>query len=287
MDRRRLRFVDDICPLPEHPSLSFDGTAWASAVASSISPIIPHKNGYTATILENRLVTWHRTFTLDDVPPEPVPSAMKSLFHVHEWGPDVWPRKYEGWKYFSAPNCHAIALLRPGEDYRKRWSSHARRHFSTFKKSEVTLRLGTPKEVEIHVRPSQVPRNMQDVLVRLMHKHLAVHPQDVEVLIAEHDGKVIASFIATNCDEIKQSNYLFGFFLPEYGKLQAMTGLVDWWFARSLERGYHSVTFGDIVPPLHLPFDSAVGYSNFKTHFGVHRVWLPGSFWKITRVRAG
>lgn len=283
MDRRRLRIVDDICPLPAHPPLSFDGTAWASTVAASIVPIIPHANGYTATILQNRLITWHRTFTVDDVPPEPLPLPKSSFLHVHEWGPDIWPRNHNGWRYFSAPNCHAIALLNATTDYHKVWSSHARRHLSTFKKSGATLRVGTPEEAAAHCRPSQVPKHLQEVFLRLMHKHLATHPNDIEVLLAEHQGKVIGGFVAANCDAIKQSSYLFGFFHPNAAKLQPMTGLIDWWFTRSLERGYVSVTFGDIVPPHSLPFDSALGYSNFKTHFGIRRVWLPGSFWKISR----
>ena len=129
---------------------------------------------------------------------------------------------------------------------------------------------------------SQVPKSLQIALLRTLDKHLTVHPDTIDILIAEKDGRAIACHVAGNCDEAGLSEYIIGAFHPDYKKENPMVGLVDWWYKRSLERGYKTLTFGHMEPPATALPASGNGYSFFKTHFGVERIWFPKNRWKFT-----
>ncbi|KKW30831.1 MAG: hypothetical protein UY72_C0002G0006 [Candidatus Uhrbacteria bacterium GW2011_GWD2_52_7] len=281
MHTSRLRIVSDICPMSGNDSLCPSGTRWQGNVAPSTSPIIWHNDGYTATVLRTPILTWYRTFTANNTPPAELPRAT-SLLTLHEWIPTSMPTHFRGWKHISAPDLAAVTFLEA--DYAAKWSEQARRHLRTFRRSTLRLELGTLEDVDIVNKHSQVPRGLQDVFRNVVKRHLATQPNTLDFLIAKsHDGTPCAAFVAGNCDEIQQSTYLVGCFDPAFAKDFPMVGLVDWWFQRSLERGYRSVNFGDIVPPRPLPsfLEHGIGYSLFKTHFNIHRVNLPGCFWKI------
>ena len=281
MDCTRLRCIRDICPVPGNGAMCPSGTAWQAAAATSIAPIILHADGYTATVVRGPIVTWLRTFTAGNMPPEALPTS-HALITVHEWIPTSMPARYDGWHRVSAHDLAAVAMVTPS--YRDAWSEHGRRHLRHYEKSGLTLGFGTIDDVKRVYPRSTVPRHLQRVFLRNVEQRLAVQPETIDILVARYaDGAPCAVFVAGNCDEIGQSVYLLGCFLPEFGRMQPMAGLIDWWFRRCLERGYRSVNFGDIVPPRALPIlEGGIGYSIFKTHFGIHRVWLPGSFWKIT-----
>lgn len=280
MDRSRLRLIRDISPVPGNGLFCPSGTLWQSAGAPSVAPIIVRVDGYTATVVANPIVTWFRTFTTGNTPPEGLETS-RSLVTLHEWIPTSMPTKADGWRHLSSPDLAAVALLTT--EYRATWSEHARRHLKLFERSGLTLKLGTIDDVKTIYPRSTVPRHLQTVFMRHVERRLAHQPETIDVLLAvTTDGAPCAAFVAGNCNEIRQSVYLLGCFLPEVGHHQPMTGLVDWWFARSLERGCVSVNFGDIVPRHTVPLlEGGIGYSVFKTHFGIHRVWLPGSFWKV------
>lgn len=280
MERSRLYRISDICPIRGNNTLSPSGTNWQAQAAPTIAPMIWRPDGYTATVVNNAVLTWYRTFTADNEPPTNLPTS-RSLVTLHEWIPTSMPTSHIGWTRVSASDLAAVAFL--SSNYRSTWSEHARRHLRAFQKSELTLERGTVEDVERIYPHSSVPTHLQRVFLRHVKRRLEHQADTIDILVARQpDGIACAAFVAGNCEEIKQSTYLIGCFLPEAGRYQPMTGLVDWWFSRSLERGYATVNFGDIVPPIYLPLlERGVGYSVFKTHFGIHRVWLPGSFWKI------
>ncbi len=281
MDVKRLRTVGDLCPIPGNGFWCPSGTRWQGSVAPTIAPIIWREDGYTATVMQSPLFTWLRTFTSGNTPPQNLHEP-RSLITLYEWIPTSRPQQYTGWKHVGASDLAAVTLLQ--DDYQTHWSGQARRHLRIFERSNLTLELGTLDEVDAIYRHSQVPRSMQAVFRNVVKRHLAIQPETVDMLIARApDGTPCAAFIAGNCEEIKQSTYLVGCFHPAYAKHSPMFGLVDWWFRRSIERGYISVNFGDIVPPRPMPsfLERGIGYSLFKTHFDIHRVWLPGSYWKL------
>jgi len=281
----RLRIVNDICPLPGFPT--HDPFAWKGIAAKSVQPLIEHPNGYTITDFANRFVTWHRTFTRDHNVPK---LSSKSFLHIHEWIPPTEPSrsiiealKNAGRRYrkFSMNHFEAIAVL--GNDPTKRWSSQARRHLAATKKNpHLALRFGTIDDIATMMPHSQVPRSLHSTFLDFAKRHIAAHPQDIEVLIATIDGHVVAGFIAGYCAEARESSYLVGCFTGDGGKAHAMVALVAWWFERCAERGMAHANFGDIVGPHPFPFDDMIGYSNFKTHFNIHRVWMPGGRWCVT-----
>ncbi len=280
----RLRIVRDICPLPGFPS--HDPSPWKGVAAKSVRPLIEHANGYTVTDFENRFVTWHRTFTKDlDVP---VLHAT-SFIHIHEWIPPTEPPsslidtlKSAGRRYrkFSMNHFEAIAIIEPNAT--SRWSSQARRHLAATKKNEkLKLSFGTIHDIAAMMPHSQVPRSLHDTFLDFAKRHMSAHPQDIEVLIAKLDDVIVAGFVAGYCPDARESTYLVGCFTGDGGKAHAMVALVAWWFERCAERKMVHANFGDIVGPHPFPFDDMIGYSNFKTHFNIHRVWMPGGRWKI------
>ncbi len=277
--------VNDICPLPGFPS--HDPFAWKGAASQSRFPMIEHTNGYTVTDFRNRFITWHRTFTKDhDVPK----LSSKSWVHIHEWIPPTEPSRSvidrlnsEGRSFhaFSMNHFEALTILTP--EPTKLWSSQARRHLSSARKNaDLELRIGTIDEIASMLPTSQVPKSLHTTFLDFAKRHIAAHPQDVEVLIATLSDQPVAGFIAGYCLEASESSYLVGCFTGEGGKAHAMVALVAWWFERCTERGMLHANFGDIVGPYPFPFDDMIGYSNFKTHFNIHRVWMPGSRWKIS-----
>ncbi len=281
----RLRIVRDICPLPGFPS--HDPFAWKGVAAKSAMPLIEHPNGYTVTDFQNRFITWHRTFTRDLQ--APILSA-SSLVHIHEWIPPTEPSQFvinslraRGRRYrkFSMNHFEAIAIIESNPS--QHWSSQARRHLAATKKNpNLKLRIGTIDEIAKIMPDSQVPRSLHDTFLDFAKRHIAAHPQDIEVLIATLNGAVVAGFIAGYCTEARESSYLVGCFTGDGGKAHAMVALVAWWFERCAKRGMMHANFGDIVGPHPFPFDDMIGYSNFKTHFNIHRVWMPGGRWCIT-----
>ena len=175
----------------------------------------------------------------------------------------------------------AVTVLTP--EPTKLWSSQARRHLSSAKKnSDLKLRYGTIDEMASMLPTSQVPKSLHQTFLDFAKRHIAVHPEDVEVLIATLNDQPVAGFIAGYCAEAKESSYLVGCFTGDGGKVHAMVALVAWWFERCAARDIVHANFGDIVGPHPFPFDDFIGYSNFKTHFNIHRVWMPGSRWKIS-----
>jgi hypothetical protein len=127
-----------------------------------------------------------------------------------------------------------------------------------------------------------VPKTLRVALLASLDQHLKVHPDTIDILVAEKNGRPIACHVAGNCDEAKLGEYIIGAFHPEYKKENPMVGLVDWWYRRSLERGYTTLTFGHMEPALSKVHASGNGYSFFKTHFGIERMWFPKNRWRFS-----
>jgi len=283
MDLRRLKHVRDVCPLSSEVFHWRFATKWMGEVARGEITFVP--NGYSMFVARNKILTWRRTFTSDNAVPAPFEST--SLITIDEWAPTIWPRAIKNWKRFGMIHREAIVFLREvdAKNPTKNWSSQVRRHLQSFKKnSDISVRLGTVSEYEKNLANSQVPKRLHQIFINELEAHIKAHPETVEILIAQLAGEVVACFAVGNMDLEKQSYYIAGFFKKGTEKLHAKIGLIEWWFKRSIERGYRELNFGHIVGPPLLPFFNSdqTGYSNFKTHFGVTRVWWPGSFWKLT-----
>lgn len=282
MDTRRLAFVDDVCPLSRPGTLpSFEATHWWAEGGHNLSRVIFRESGFTNIVTQNPLLTWHRTFTKDNRSEQ---TTSNSLIHIEEWIPsmdDGEDRKR--FTIFGVPRHHGIAELPKTGLVRQNWSTHAKRHLKSFEKAGVTLRLGRFDELKKPYSKSKISRAMRQSLYRLTERHVKDHGETIDVLIAEtkEDG-ILAAFVAGNCAEAKTSIYLLGFYLDGGKKTYAMTGLVNWWFERSREKGLALCNFGDMCGPKPLPFSDDLGYSIFKTHFGIRRYALPRSHWRVT-----
>jgi len=273
--------VRDVCPLlhPKHASIT--ASRWIIPVAGQTRPVVGFANGHTVALFVSRLITWHRSFTRDTAPPPPFDPP--SYIYIHEWLADSFPVNHPSWRTFGISSKQAIAFIEPGQDYHKSWSDHARRHLKIFKKSGAHMRIGTFEELKQGAKQSHLAEDVMNHTIEQTEAVLACHPEYVDILVAEMpDSKeILGFFVAANCDEVLQSYYIGGFYTNAGARAQAMTGLIDWWFERSIARGYTNVNFGDMAGPHTPKFDPSIGYSNFKTHFGVYRVWRPRTLWKI------
>lgn len=272
--RKQLRFVADQCPLPGSDVPSLHHTHWHAEGQNRPGTYTLHADGYTVHVFQTRFMSWFRSFTVNP-PPRP-PS--RSLITVHEWLPKYQPAKTPGWHRFGKTYTWAYAKLHP--DYLQDWRSQAKRHLKDFKKSGCELRLGTKTDIEKLYTTSQVPSSIKKPMLGVLDKHLRVHPDSIDILVAAKDGLPIACFVTGNCDEAKLSEYIIGAFHPDYTKAEPMVGLIDWWYRRSLERGYTTLTFGHMETPSLFPA-SGDGYSYFKTQFGIERRWLPINHWRL------
>ncbi|OGH67839.1 MAG: hypothetical protein A3C15_02155 [Candidatus Magasanikbacteria bacterium RIFCSPHIGHO2_02_FULL_50_9b] len=287
MDVTRLTRVRDVCPFAPTAHHWIFATRWMARVTAGVAPIEYFETGYTVTVLKNRLICWRRTFTTGSGAPSVATSD--SLFTIHEWCPSVWPqpRDRRGWRRFGMQHCEAIVFLSEidRENFARSWSAQARRHLVVFKKnSTIALRLGTLADLENNIGESQVPARLHPVFLNCVRQHLVVQPETIEILVAVRaaTNEVLGCFVAGNCAEARQSYYLTGFFRRGTEKMQVMTGLVAWWFERTIARNFLTLNFGHSTNGSLLSrTESGVGYSIFKTHFGVRRVWWPGSFWRI------
>lgn len=275
MSQERLRWASDQCPLPWSDLPSLHHTHWYALGRYDQADITFHNDGQTITVLRNRIISWHRSFTTNQPPTPP----SRSLITVQEWLPKYQPAKTPGWVRFGQAYTCAYAKLHP--DYSKDWRSHAKRYLKIFQRSGCTLRLGTKADVIQLYSNSQVPKSLQTTFLKVLDKHLGVHPDTIDILVVEKHGTPIACYVTGNCDEAKMSEYIIGAFHPAYAKDHAMIGLVDWWYRRSLEKDYTTLTFGHMEPPSRLGLASGNGYSFFKMHFGVTRIWLPKNHWQI------
>lgn len=283
MSHSRLARVRDICPLTPHHQWMY-AARWMAHVTASVLPIDYFETGYTITVVANPWITWRRTFTTNGV--APTRTASHSRITVNEWCPSVWPSATANWHRLGIRHREAIVFLDEVDctNFARSWSSQARRHLVAFKKiSGVALRIGTLEDIEKNIVHSQVPDRLHEVFLNSVRKHLAVQPETIDILIAESvDDGVLGCFVAGNMEEIQQSYYITGFFKRGTEKKHAMVGLIEWWFRRTIERDYTTLNFGHITGPRPIPgLEPGAGYSIFKTHFGVRRVWWPGSFWKI------
>ncbi|MEK7183065.1 MAG: hypothetical protein AAB776_00340 [Patescibacteria group bacterium] len=278
--KERLRWANDQCPLPGSPIPSLHHTRWYAEAHSDEQKRLWRSDGFTTIVLQSRFLSWYRSFTV--APPKPSsPHTVisPSFITIHEWLPRYEPKPQAGWFIFGSNYTSAYAQLH--ENYLDDWRSHAQRHLKIFKKSGCTLRLGTKADVATLYTTSQVPKSLQVALLKTLDKHLAVHPDTIDILVAEKNGRAIACHVAGNCDEAGLSEYIIGAFHPDYKKENPMVGLVDWWYKRSLERGYKTLTFGHMEPPASKLPSTGNGYSFFKTHFGVERIWFPKNRWKF------
>lgn len=276
----RLSFVNDVCHVHANPCYSWKCTAWNQ---HGMPPTVTLNNGFTDTLIKSRFFSWRRHYTKNQLAPSPLPPP-SAWITIDEWVPGVWPLKEarQQWIPMKNGSHHGIAYINQQEDVTAHWSTHAKRHLKTFIKSGCTVRDGSLEDITTDMLKSQVPKSMSLTLARLITYRLNKDPETINILVAENaEGKRIGCFVCANDAESKESMYLMGYFLPEAAKLQPMTGLVYTWLAHLQKIGWRSGNFGLMLGPHATKLDPWWGLSNFKTHFGITRVHLPQSYWKI------
>lgn len=249
---------------------------WYGAALPVAKSVVAHDDGITLTVAQGKFFSWYRSFG-GDVPP----AIRRSFVTLREWIPVRHALRPRGYFSFGGKSTEAIAVIQPGLIHG--WSQQAKRHLVLAKKQvDLAVRSGTFEEFVALLAVSQVPVSFHSIFEDLVARHLAAHAEDIEIRVAVLDGTPVAVFVAAYCVAAGESVYLAGGFTPAGAYVQAMTLLVYDWFERCQSRGIERANFGSIVDARPLPFDPSVGYSLFKTHFGIHRVHRPGSFWRLS-----
>lgn len=276
--RSSVRYARDVCLLPSHNFQFYEATPWQRAYLTAPDARTEFPDGSFVTVVQTPLFSWIRAFSYTGAePPFPV---TKSRIQIHEWIPSRFPRERAGWAHLAHAVFHAIYWL--SGDVHPIWDGQMRRHLREFSKTpHVRIRLGTFEDIERHYHRSQVPVHLQPVYLDSLRKMIAVHPEDVEILVAELAGEMLGAIVVGNDFALRRSFYFLGFFVPGSERMHPVAGLMDAWIRRSKERGFVVCDFGHMCGPRPTILHDGLGYSAFKIRCGVQRVWAPGSFWRI------
>lgn len=213
-------------------------------------------------LARTRAITWER------VRPGPVP---------------------RGWLQFtSAPSrVDGVVPLAEGADYTKRWHKNARRDLRLFKEGLQAGRYAIEplswEQFETSYKGSMVAKRvdlsrLDDVRHRLAYTQTRDNIEFWGVRDAE-SGAVVAGTGIIYSPTHKSSTHIAPFILEGGRDIYAATGLIDHWFARTQERGYHYAT------TLNFWFKGRPkewkGFSEFKSHFGFAFVAYPPILYKF------
>jgi hypothetical protein len=198
-----------------------------------------------------RLVIWHR-LVRDDIP--------------------------AGWRQLSkkASRLEGFATV-TDMDYARHWSESARRYLRRWLtlQGQYAIKPVTLDEfLSSYARsglPSWIKGNYAHILRQRARGPQARHLR----LIAACDksGIMAAGMAVIDSPTCFGSYYLCGFVTPEYSELPVMLGLMDHWYASSLERAITYLHFGEFwLPgkPEHWK-----GFSQFKAKFGLQYIEYP------------
>lgn len=273
--QNRLKYAHDICPLPWSDLPVIRHTLKYAQGHYRPEQITTHDDGYSVMTINNRLISWTRTASA--LEPKPIPQA--SLINIYEWLPKYEPKSSSGWlRLGSNYTCAYVSLNR---DYSKSWNTQTRRHLKAFLQTRVIVRTGTPAEVRQLYKLSQVPKNIQRSFISTLDNYLTLDAGNISILVAEYEQQPIACLVSSDYPELKISEYFIGAFDPAHKEEHAMIGLFNAWHMQKLTAGYTWLSLGHIEPRVAFGPWNGNGYSIFKLRFGISRVWLPASRWRI------
>jgi len=194
-----------------------------------------------------------------------------------------------GWKVRSAHPWRIDGFVVVTPEYKEQWKDDARRNLATWKKKY----LGTKYQIDeltldefVAAYKKSITRKKigLDLLNALVRKFdlPEVRPHFTLWGVRDVETKEIVAGTAVFYSARRDATVReCPFILPEARKSYAMTGLMDHWFAESLRRGISTHLFTHFWHPG--ASKGWVGFSEFKSHFGLQYVAYPPELSRFVR----
>ncbi len=194
-----------------------------------------------------------------------------------------------GWLQFSSKpsRVDGVISLHEDTDYTENWHKNARRDLRLFKEGleagHYTIEPLLWEEFEENYKKSLVARRidltmLDDVRYRLVHQEFRDNIEFWGVRDAA-TGALCAGTGIIYSPTFKSSTHMAPFILEKGRAIYAATGLIDYWFARSRERGCrYALTLNFWFKGKSKNWK---GFSEFKSHFGFSFVAYPPTLYKF------
>ena len=170
-------------------------------------------------------------------------------------------------------------------DYRSTWSESARRDAKRWRERSSGIYRIEPVSFDEFAGAyllSQAGKKLSDSRLNIMRRKMSgEQSRAVRLVGVRHieTGELAAGMGIIDSKTYKESLYYCGFFGGQYAHDKPMTGLIDWWFADSQEKGLSRLHFGQFWIPGEP--DERRGFSNFKAKFGITYVACQPPLWRI------
>ena len=166
------------------------------------------------------------------------------------------------------------------EFYYKKWKERSKRARKKFlANKELSIQLVDTETFQKYYKESKLSQPFKADFIKY-HKNISLFDNewDIKNMICFHNGKVIAWLSGIDYNG-NSSAHLVSFLTKEWKKLQAWTGLIDYWFKISLENGLKYINF-DHLRDSFMPKDQQ-WYTDFKENFMDYKVVFRDSYFKL------
>ncbi len=230
-------------------------------------------------------------YTSDDAPD----LSLSDPHHTARARIVVWRRitrqDFPGWRtwpWWSGPSrLEGFSEVRP--EYWIGWSESARR----YRKKWLTQYLDTRymlervdyETFEKAYLGSSVARTSGGDSIHTTRNMEIRNPRAMEYIVARRipEQTIAAGIALIHSPSTGNSYYAAGFYLDSAKHDPVMTGLIDYWYQLSLERGFRFLHFGEFWKPGSPK--AARGYSAFKAKFGLSYILYPQLVARFVRGR--
>lgn len=201
------------------------------------------------------------------------------------WQPLTRTSKPQGWHrdWLYLSSQYGVKELK--NNYWEEWSNHAKRHRRKWLRDEQYEIVSTDLETFTiaYNKTNKVGAIMRKSFIKTLKLHLQEHPQDVGLYVARRkdDQQIIGGLAVIDYPDISETTHAISFIDRSGLKTSVGTGLIDYWYQVSLEKGWRFVNFG-LVWKRGDPHGWR-GYSKFKKQFAPNLLLYRYQFFKLVK----
>lgn len=214
---------------------------------------------------------------------EPTVQMMKDAWFWHGfmlWSPVHTMDKPKWWKKFWYPSfCDTGFVELNDAEYFKRWKDRAKRARIKFLNNpDLKIRMAVPEDFQKAFCSVKFDYPFKREVFRSHEKYSKTHPEALRNFLCFHNG-ICIGWLAVLDYNPTQSMHFIAFLGEEGKKLHAGTGLIDYWFKDSLERGFKYIDF-DHLKDKRMD-KSHKWYNDFKENFLDYRISFDEVYFKL------
>lgn len=223
----------------------------------------------------------------EPVPVNPPPYRLP--FRMIMWHRPHDTPKPTGWLQFRnrPDSLTGFTDITNHKNYEKIWAANARRDRKIWidrHSNSYSIEIVPYQEFKAAYLNATIDPIMKRLLLQsTVYEHTKSNPTKLSLwgVRRKEDGSVVAGMATLDSPTCKGSYNLASFYLYKVRKDLVMTGLVDHWFAESQKKGLRFLQFGSFYQPGDPK--SWIGFSNFKSKFGIQYVTRPPTLYKWVR----